>query len=89
MDVAPELPDLTTWTVDDLRTWAEAIAAERTRRDVLDQAITQDTALAQQYADAGGDVDEALDQIRAAVVEATPAAEVPQTAAPQSAARAT
>lgn len=66
-----DLPDLTAYTDDDLRTLGDAVAAERDRRTVLAQAVTQGIALAQQYKAAGGNVDDALAQIAAAVTGET------------------
>jgi len=66
-----DLPDYTTLSDDDLRQLGDAIAAERQRRYVLAQAVEQGTALAQTYADAGGDVEAALDQIKAALTNPT------------------
>lgn len=66
-----DLPDLTGYTDDDLRTLGDAVAAERSRRYVLAQAVTQGTALALEYAQAGGDVSAAWAEILANVQAAT------------------
>jgi len=67
-----DLPDFTTYTDDDLRALGDAVSAERDKRNVLAVAVANGTALAQEYAAAGGDVQAALDQIAAAVTTTTP-----------------
>lgn len=62
--------DLTQYSDADLEALRVQVANERDRRALLAQAVPQGIALAQQYAAAGGDVEEALAQIAAAVTAA-------------------
>lgn len=63
----PTPSDLAAYTDAEFAQLQAAMAAEQQRRYVLAQAVATGTGLAQQYVDCGGNLDDALDQIRAGV----------------------